>query len=416
MNRRRTRPNWFRIILLCLLVLGASYVNRFVIAARPSPFLPTPTPTRSPESFVTEAQEYFKQGQLLRAIESYQEAILSRPDDPTVYVALAQTQVFAGEYEDAQQSAESAILLNNANSMAHAVLAWSLGEQGEFIEAEDSIERALTLDPNNALAHAYYVEILVDSGSFDVIEKAIDESRIAVALAPNTLETHRARGLILEAVGEYEEAIREYQFAIDINPKIADLYLSQGINFRAMGSYEDAITAFSNADALNPEDPTPDFLTSRTYATRGEFGKAMQYAEQAVANDGADTNLRGNLGVMYYRNGYWTEALAEFDYVINGGFTQDGTPIKALPLVPNNVRLAEYYFTYGLALARTNKCGDALNIARTILERIPADELAVENANAIISKCEQNLVQTPEPLPTSPEAAPVSTETPTPTP
>ena len=387
MNRRRTRPNWFRIILLCLLVLGASYVNRFVIAARPSPFLPTPTPTRSPESFVTEAQEYFKQGQLLRAIESYQEAILSRPDDPTVYVALAQTQVFAGEYEDAQQSAESAILLNNANSMAHAVLAWSLGEQGEFIEAEDSIERALTLDPNNALAHAYYVEILVDSGSFDVIEKAIDESRIAVALAPNTLETHRARGLILEAVGEYEEAIREYQFAIDINPKIADLYLSQGINFRAMGSYEDAITAFSNADALNPEDPTPDFLTSRTYATRGEFGKAMQYAEQAVANDGADTNLRGNLGVMYYRNGYWTEALAEFDYVINGGFTQDGTPIKALPLVPNNVRLAEYYFTYGLALARTNKCGDALNIARTILERIPADELAVENATAMISKC-----------------------------
>ncbi len=84
--------------------------------------------------------------------------------------------------------------------------------------------------------------------------------------------------------------------------------------------------------------------------------------------------------------------------------------------MPNNVRLAEYYFTYGLALARTNKCGDALNIARTILERIPADELAVENANAIISKCEQNLVQTPEPLPTSPEAAPVSTETPTPTP
>src|SRR5512141_1161675 len=106
MNRRRTRPNWFRIILLCLLVLGGAYVNRFIIATRPSPFVATPTPTRSPESFITEAQEYFKQGKLLPAIASYKQAITSNPDDPAVYVALAQVQVFAGEYEEAQKSAE----------------------------------------------------------------------------------------------------------------------------------------------------------------------------------------------------------------------------------------------------------------------------------------------------------------------
>ena len=416
MNRRRTRPNWFRIILLCLLVLGGAYVNRFIIATRPSPFVPTPTPTRSPESFVTEAEEYFKQGKLIPAIASYQQAILSNPDDPAVYVALARVQVWAGQYKDAQTSAESAILLNNDNSMAHAVLGWALGSQGEYIEAESSIERALTLDPNNALAHAYYVEILVDSGSFDVIEKAIEESNVAVALAPDTLETHRARGYILEATGNYTEAISEYNLAIDINRKIADLHLSLGRNYRALEFYADAITAFENADALNPEDPMPDYLISRTYATRGEFGKAMQYAEQAVENDPVDTNLRGNLGVMYYRNAYWSEAIVEFGYVVNGGVTTDGEQIKALPLVPNNIRIAEYYFTYGLALARTNKCSQALEIARSIFESIPADELAVENANAIISRCEQNLEQTPIPLPNSPEPVPVSTETPTPTP
>ena len=416
MNRRRTRPNWFRIILLSLLVLGGSYVNRFIIPNQPQLGVPSPTPTRSPESFITEAKEYFKQGKLIPAIASYQQAILSNPDDPANYVALAQMQVFAGQYEEAQQNAESAILLNNNNSMAHAVLAWSLDFQGRYIEAEDSIQRALELDPNNALAHAYYVEILVDSGSFDVIEKAIEESNVAIALAPDTLETHRARGYILEATGNYEEAIREYNLAIAINPKIADLYLSLGINYRALGSYDDAITAFANADALNPEDPMPDYLTSRTYATRGEFGKAMQYAEQAVANDPVNTDLHGNLGVMYYQNSYWTEAIVEFGYVVNGGITTDNEQIKALPLVPNNIHLAEYYYMYGLALAKTNKCSEGLEIARSILERIPADERAVENANAIISRCEQNLEQTPIPLPTSSEPAPVSTETPTPTP
>ncbi|MBI3162066.1 MAG: tetratricopeptide repeat protein [Chloroflexi bacterium] len=416
MNRRRTRPNWFRIILLCLLVLGGSYVNRYVIATQPSPFVPTPTPTRAPESFVTEAREYFQQGKLIPAIASYQQAILSNPNDPSVYVELAQTQVFAGQYEEAQVSAESAILLNNDNSMAHAVLGWAMGAQGNYIEAGNSIERALTLDPNNAYAHAYYVEILVDSGSFDVIDKAIEESKVAVALAPNALETHRARGYILEATGNYEEAIREYQLAIDMNPKIADLYLSQGRNYRALGSYEDAITAFSNADALNPEDPMPDYLISRTYATRGEFGKAMQYAEQAVTNDPSDPNLRGNLGSMYYQNSYWTESIVEFGYMVNGGFTDEGEQIETIPLTPDNIRVAEYYYMYGLALAKTNKCSPALDIARMILERIPANELAVENANAIISRCELNLEQAPIPLPTATATAPVPTESSTPTP
>ena len=75
MNRKRTRPNWFRIILLCLLVLGGAYVNRFIIATQPSPFVSTPTPTRAPESFITEAEELFKEGKLVQAMDAYKEAI-----------------------------------------------------------------------------------------------------------------------------------------------------------------------------------------------------------------------------------------------------------------------------------------------------------------------------------------------------
>ena len=134
MNRRRTRPNWFRIILLSLLVLGGAYLNRFVIPNQPQFGVPTPTPTRAPESFITEAQEYFAQGKLIPAIASYKEALASNPNDPAVYVALARVQVFAGQYKDAQSSAESALLLSNDNSMAHAVLAWALDFQEQYVD------------------------------------------------------------------------------------------------------------------------------------------------------------------------------------------------------------------------------------------------------------------------------------------
>ncbi|NJN79989.1 MAG: tetratricopeptide repeat protein [Anaerolineales bacterium] len=260
-----------------------------------------------------------------------------------------------------------------------------------------------------------YVEILVDSfyngvGSFDGVERAIEISKVAQALAPNTLETHRARGYILEATGNYEEAIGEYEAAIAINPNIADLHLSVGRNYRILQVYDKAEEAFTKAIALNPEDPTPHLLLSRTYATIGEYGKSLQYAETASAINPADTNLRGNLGVMYYRNSFWTEAAQELSYVVTGGLTTDGYEMDVLELVPNSPRIAEYYFTYGLALSRLNRCGEALQIAQLIISRIQDDQLSLDNANAIIERCQQNLNLTQQP--------PLSTATPesTPTP
>jgi hypothetical protein len=143
----------------------------------------------------------------------------------------------------------------------------------------------------------------------------------------------------------------------------------------------------------------------------------MQYAVSAKDNNPASANLRGNLGIMLFRNSYWSEAITELGYVVNGGVTPEGDKINPVTLVPNDVsRTAEYYATYGLALSRLNQCSEALQVARTMLERIPADEVAVENANAIIERCQQNLDATPEPPSTPLEPGPTSTEIPTSTP
>lgn len=417
MNKRRTRPNWFRIILLSLLVLGAAYVNRFVVADIDPLGVPSPTPTISPDTLISQGDELFKEGKLLPAIDVYQQAIVSQPDNPAIHITLARTLAFAGKYHEAQIAAEDALLLNPNNSMAHAVRGWALNFQEQYTDAQSSLTRALELDPNNALAHAYYAEFLVDFyysglGSFDGLEKAAEESRVAQALAPDLLETHRARGYVLEATGNYEEAIREYEAAIAINAYIADLYLAMGRNYRILGIYDKAVDAFTRADALNPEDPNPDLLLSRTYATVGEYGKAMQFAKSAVANNPADSNLRGNYGVMLYRNAYWDDAIRELSYVVKGGLSEDGHEMEAINLVPDAPRIAEYYFTYGLALSRTDKCGEALQIAQLIISRIPADELAVENANAITSRCTENL-NAPQSTPT-PGATPEAEATPTP--
>ncbi len=53
---------------------------------------------------------------------------------------------------------------------------------------------------------------------------------------------------------------------------------------------------------------------------------------------------------------------------------------------------------------------EALKIAQMIQARIPADELAMENAAEVINRCQQNLNATPEPLPSPTESAPATPE------
>jgi len=399
MNRRRKRPNWFRITILVLLIAAGVYLDRVIIPDVPQPFVPTPTPTRDPESYSVEADTLFQEGKLVQAIDTYTNAIQVRPDDPTLFISRARSQIYAGQYAEAEQSAQDALLLSPNNSMAYVMLAWAQDFQGNYFDAETAINRALELDPNNAMAHAIYVEILVDSyysgtGTFEGLTKAAEESRVALDLAPDSLESHRARGIILEATQNYEEAIHEFEAALAINENIPDLHMYLGRNYRVMAVYDKAVEEFTRANTLNPGDPTPDLLISRTYATVGEYAKAVQYAETAVTDNPRDANLRGNLGVMYYRNFQWPDAVEQLKIVVAGGATEDNQPIEPIPLA-NDARIAEYYFTYGLVLARLNRCGEALQISQQLQARVPSDEIAVANAQEMINICEQNLAATP---------------------
>jgi tetratricopeptide (TPR) repeat protein len=297
--------------------------------------------------------------------------------------------------------------------MAHAARAWVLDFQGTPLEAEASIKRALELDPNNAVAHAFYAEILIDQGPNNAL-RAAEESKVAQALAPNTLITHRARGYVLEATANYEEAVREYQAAIAINNNIPDLHLQLGINYSALGIYDQAVQEFSNANALNPTDPMPDYLSSRTYATVGEFAKARQYAETAVKDEPTNPRYRGNLGVMYFRTALFEEAVQELSLAVNGGMADTGEKVEPIELTPNSPRIAEIYFTYALALSKIGRCGEVLQIAQIVQTRIPIDEMAVGNVNEAVRACGQSLNTpvSPPPAATSGTPSPGSTENP----
>ncbi|MCS6908706.1 MAG: tetratricopeptide repeat protein [Anaerolineales bacterium] len=397
-RRPRRRSNPFLIAVLLAMIGVALYFNQVVVPATPPLFIPTPTPTRSPESYLNEAEQLFREGRLLQAIEAYKQALIVDPYNVSIYVTLARLQVFAGEYEEAITNAQNALLKNPNNALAHAVLGWAQGFTGDYLSAEASLKRALELDPNSALAHAYYAEVLINKGQIDDLDKAIEESRIAMQLDSSLLEARRARGIVLLSTGRenLDAAIEELKAAIAINPKIADLHLYLGYAYRLKGENDLAVEELLTAYSLNPKDWTPLAEISLAYANIGQYGKASQYAEQAMKVEPSNPKLHGNLGIMYYRNGEFSKAVRELELAVRGGTMEDGTVVEGMPLDYGTA--AQIYWFYGFALARTNRCGEAVQVFQTLLSGVPDDPLAVENAKAGIELClELTGKSTPQP-------------------
>lgn len=411
MTRRRKPVNFLRIILWMALIGVVLWVNFYVVPVTPPLFIPTPTATREPASFTNDAQALAAQGKYNQAIAAYKAAIQANPKNAGNYLALAQIQGYTGAYKDAAGSAENALLINPNNSMAHALRGWALAQQGEWLEAEASINRAIEMDKTNGIAYAYLAELYAlqyqnGTDPLGKVEKAREASRTAQSLAPNALETHRARGLVLEITANYEEAAREFSAAVAINSNIADLHLALGRNYRFLQQYVKAVEEFNRANALNPTDPLPNTYISRTYATLGEFPKAIQYAQQAVKVAPTDPFLYGNLGSMYYSNKQYADAISPLRLAVRGGTNSDGQTIKGLPL--EGGRVTEYYYRYGLAQAKIGECNEAIQISQIIIQGVPTDETAVFNAREIENICQSYVKGTPMPTraPTAGAATP----------
>jgi tetratricopeptide (TPR) repeat protein len=404
MRQKKPRVNWFLVILLVVLILIVSYLDRFIIPTVESPFIPTLTATRQSGSYVSEAEGLVADGKFIQAIDSYNEAIRLDPSNAALYIAIARAQVFAGRYDDALVYSSDALLLSPDNAAAYAVRAWALTRKGELEEADRVIKEALALEPQNGIAHAYYAILLGNMyeqniGPYvDPVQVAIDESNTAMVLAPDKLEVRWARAYVLSITGNNELAIQQYLAAIEINPNISQLHLELGVAYRQIGNVELAVQEYTLANTYNPSDPLPDLYTSRAWASVGEWSKAVQSAEDAVTDAPTDPYMRGNWAYMLYENFEWPAADEQYVLTIFGGQTGDGQTIPALP-ISSDPWVSRYYYTYALLLADLGRCGEVLSLTQVILAALPSDEYAVYNSNYAISKCENMPTATPTPRP-----------------
>lgn len=384
-KKRRSQPIIF-IPLLILLLITFGISSKLINDPPEFDFIPTATPTVNPEALITEARGYYDSGNLDRAIETYKEALFVDASNSLIYTELGRLQVLTGDYEEAETTLRNALLLNPDNPDTIAYLGWCLALMGDReADAEALFLQLIASNPSHALSHAFYAELLAD---LDDYEKAGEESRIAMDLAPFTMEVLWARGYVLEFTGNYQDAIDKYNQAIQINPNIADLHIAVGRAYRAYDMYDEAIAAFVQANALNPSDPIPDTYLTQIYITQGEYGKAVQSAAKAAEEDPGNPYRYANLGTAHYRNVDYFDAVDAFELALNGGVVDNTVIVEGLPIDYGTV--STYYQLYMLSLAYSGQCDKAVTVAQALIGQLPTDENAGFNSEFAIEYCEEN--------------------------
>jgi tetratricopeptide (TPR) repeat protein len=381
------RPNMWRIGFLLLLIGGALYLNQFIVPRLPPPFLPTPTATRSPASFAQEAQGLFREGKLAAAADAYNRAIRVDPSNADLHIALSRVQVFSRKYTEALESAQNALLLSPQNPMAWSVYGWVLDYlPGRVDEAKRAVRRRWS-----AIRPRWPTPTWPKSADQGRWQDASTVARQALSAAPDDEAT--APGYVARAPPT--TIARSKRLAAAPFSNLATLYICR--NYRALEDVNNAVDNYLRATALDPANPEPYSSIARTYAGAGQFGKAAQYAEQAVSWNMLDPRLHGLLGVMYYHNNQFEKALPELNLAIAGGTTDQGT-VAGIPL--DRGTIGEYYWTYGLALAKLDRCDEAVPLFRLVLAGIPDDELAAANATEGLVICKEiSPTATPKPSP-----------------
>ena len=403
-------------------------------------FLPTPTPTRSTDSYVLEGEANFTAGNLDAAIQAYLQAVRVNPNDAQTWGKLARVQTYSSAFLitneekkrrllQALESANKAVELAPDDSTVHAIRAfthdWNANsnfytteEVQEFLRlAEQDALTALRLDNTNTLALAYYAEILVDQQKWDQADLNIKQ---ALAQDDTLMDVHRVYASLLESLGQYNLAISEYEKAIVLQPNFTFLYLRAGANYRALAFdnpnpeaarpvYEKSLEYFDKAVRINEQigikDPGPHLSIARTYSQLGEYFAAARNVQKALEYEPTNPDIYGQLGIVYFRSRNYEGSIFSLKCATYGCSGEDSckgrglercfpdlgenpVDIQGLETSPNTI---VYYYTYGSVLSalsrpRDNKCDEAMQVmqdVRTELNINPDDY--TESRQTVIS-------------------------------
>ena len=164
--------------------------------------------------YINLADLYYRQHEMLKAIEILQNGVYKLPDNPAIRHYLARVYIDDSRYDIAIDQLDAVLEISPKNYDAY----WDLGrvyfELGVWDMAIANYERVLEYVDNNPLIF-YNVALAYEAN--DEIDKAISNHLKAVSINPEFAHSYKNLGVLFLARGEKEDAKEYFEEYLKLN-------------------------------------------------------------------------------------------------------------------------------------------------------------------------------------------------------
>jgi adenylate cyclase len=236
------------------------------------------------------------------------------------------------DYEHAIRMYRQAIELDEKYALAYAGMADAYSHLYRYAEATaenvakaiEASKKAIELDPDSAEAHASRGLSLFISEQYDAAQ---NEFKDAIRLNPKLWEAHYYSGLAYSSKGDFEQAVGHYQKAVEVNPAdyqaplfMAQAYASLGRKHDEMKARLDALGTLERHLEMNPNDTRALYVCAQNLCCVGEQDKGLELAERALGQDREEPVVLYNVACFYVHAGDKDRALELLESAVDKGW------------------------------------------------------------------------------------------------
>jgi len=251
------------------------------------------------------------------------------------------TRVQLGYWKDGFSLFDHTLAVTKNNYVIQNNYATVLNNLGRPADAVEHFKEALRFLPDSFEVHNNYGNALKKLGQID---QAIKHFRFALKLNPNAKLTHYNLALALVAKGQYDQAIKHYK-----------IYLGPGLEDTAKRNTQYAIRNTNSA----PDRVEALSNLGYAFAKKGQYQKALEYYQKALAIDGNDIITHGRLALALAPLGRIDQAIKHCRIV--------------LKTLPDDV---EMHTNLGILLQNQGKLDEAIACYRRALKIDPTFQKA----------------------------------------
>jgi tetratricopeptide (TPR) repeat protein len=302
-------------------------------------------------------------------------------------LAYSEARALLGPSGSAPATARAVTLLQQAIAkdpqfaLAHAALGdayWEMYQRDKkpdlVSKATAAVNEALRIDSEQAPVYYSLGNMYQLTGRYEDAVKAL---RRAIAIQPDSDESHGLLARVLAAKADYPGAAAEAQRAVDVRANWNNYFIQGRVAYLA-GHLDQALTAFRKTTELNPAFAGGYQMLGTTYQMQGDLDSAIGNYEHSIRL-APNAPAYSNLAIAYLRAKRYPQAIAAFSEALNRD------PQNA----SRHRNLADAYKAAGLGKEAREQYAKALTLARTELAVNPRDVITI----ALLALCEANLGQ-----------------------